>query len=148
MSNGISLELKRVFFSQRLNQAEVYDVLLHPDNIDYILEKSGLTGRVGTSDFLNLSIDILQSILREPYRSYTLEQAVTQGNSQWVEYLTRRFAPSGATEFYQMAAKNSFVGQPNQFAPPVSAGIKGSRILVLDQPGFVDGKKESEGIRY
>ncbi len=148
MSDATSRELKRVFISERLNQPEVFDVVLHPDNVTYVLERSGLAGRVGTSDFLNLSIDILQSILREPYRSFTLERAVTQANSQWVEYLTRRFAPSGATDFYKMAAKNSFVGQPRQFAPPVSAGIKGSRILVLDQPGFTDGKKESEGIRY
>lgn len=148
MADDLSLELKRVFFSERLNQLELFETILHPDNIVYVLEKSGLTGRVGTSDFLNLSVDILQSILREPYRAFTLERAVTQANAQWVEYLNRRFAPSGATDFYKMAAKNSFVGQPNQFTPPVSAGIKGSRILVLDQPGFVDGKKESEGIRY
>lgn len=148
MADGLSLELRRVFFNERLNQPEVYDILLHPDNINYILEKSGLSGRVGTNDFLNLSIDILQSIFREPYRAYSLERAVTQANSQWVEYFRKRFAPSGATEFYKMAAKNSFVGQPNQFTAPVSAGIKGSRILVLDQPGFVDGKAESEGIRF
>jgi hypothetical protein len=148
MSDGLSRELKRVFFNERLNQPEIFEIILHPDNLNYVLEKSGLTGRVGTSDFLNLSIDILQSIFREPYRAYSLERAITQANSQWVEYLMKRFAPSGATDFYKMAAKNSFVGQPNQFTPPVSAGIKGSRILVLDQPGFTDGKAESEEIRY
>ncbi len=141
-----STDLQKTFYHERINQPELFQVLFHPDNINYVIAQTGLN--IPRADFLAISIDVLSVQLREENRGVgmTLAEHLERTNKAWVYRLKMRFNPSGATEVYREAAANSFVQQPSKFTPPVATGNRGQRILVYDEgfgQSFTPGRTES-----
>ena len=118
-------------FQYRLQQPEVFEIILHPLNLMYI--KNAIDGVLDTK-----ITDV----------SLSLQTTINRINFHWVKYFHQiKKSNVKIRENYLKAAKNSFVGQPSGFTAPINT--QRSRILVLDE-GYgekaISGKVESSKI--
>jgi hypothetical protein len=135
-------------FQYRLQQPEVFEIIIHPDNLVYI--KSAVDSLLGFQitdlQFQQISIEYLSNWFTNPHNdSLTLESTINRINYHWVKRFHQMKKNNiGIHDVYVKAAKNSFVGQPRDFIAPINT--QRSRILVLDQgygQNYVSGKEES-----
>lgn len=135
-------------FQYRLQQPEVFDIVIHPNNLVYIKNAidSVLDKKISDEDFVLYSIEFLQIWFTNPHNdALSLASTINRINFHWV----KRFHQIKKNnlvirEKYLKAANNNFVGQPNEFIAPINT--QRSRILVLDEgygKNAISGKEES-----
>ena len=135
-------------FQYKFQQPEVFEIILHPDNLNFI--KSSVDAVLGfkISDlhFQQISIEYLSNWFTNPHNeALELETTINRINYFWV----RRFyqitkSNEGIYKNYVKAAKNSFVGQPMEFQAPINT--QRSRILIMDEgygKNYISGKEQS-----
>jgi hypothetical protein len=135
-------------FQYRLQQPEVFEIIIHPDNLKYVKNAiDGVLGtKIGDDEFQQYSIEYLQIWFSNPHNdSISLETTINRINFHWVKRFHQiKKSNIAIRENYLKAAKNSFVGQPKEFTAPINT--QRSRILVLDQgygENAISGKVES-----
>jgi len=127
----------------RDRQPELYPLLLHPANINFVRTEIArridhLRLRVGDEDFVQISIELLGKWLDMPENDFSsVSHSLSRVNEAWVHEFARRVqANVGSTAVYQkMFVQNHGVAQPSE--APKQEFTRNPRKHLEYAPGFM-----------
>lgn len=139
----IAQNINRGLLLTRDLQPELYALLLHPANIRFIREEVAkridhLRLRVGTEDFVQVSIELLGKWLHMPENEFnTISESLSRINESWVnEFVVRVQANVGPTAVYnKMFVQQHGVARPSE--APRQEFTRSPRKQLEYAPGFV-----------